>query len=244
LKQTLILLIALQLTLGCMTRAPHQKPVPDANGVYVVPDDEVSALQKELMLQRSPDIWTYASPQQNNQTPAQVRAYDALNSKLHEKIASVLLKHFSDHPIPEAEKDRDADWLRDRERYEFYTHQNWDWYGPSQECYVVVLASEIDMELVKSLQSLLQGEYANWEIVLIGSNDFRMDNDYELVLFSDAIIVPESFEQAYRLATGSPNKHRDRGPVARDPIRIKLRNTREGLELAAVEMFLVQLVAY
>jgi len=178
--------------------------MPVANGVYVVPDREVAVLQKQMMLQRCPDIWTYASPQRSNQTPAQVSEYNALNSKLHEKIASVLQAHFSEHPIPEAEKDRDTEWLRDRERYEFYTHQNWDWNGPSQECYVVVLASEISLALVKSLQSLLQDEYADWEIILIASKDSRMDNDYELVLFSDAIIVPQSFEQAYRFSVRHP----------------------------------------
>lgn len=62
-----------------------------------------------------------------------------------------------------------------------------------------MLASEINLTLVKKLQSLLQSEYANWEIILVASKDFRMDNDYELVLFSDAIIVPQSFAQAFRI---------------------------------------------
>ncbi len=172
--------------------------------IIVVPDSSFSETQKRLMLKRCPNIWTYATPQTNNMSPDETERYNALNTGLHEQLAATFEDHFARHPIPNYYLDKNDPWLAERKKYDFYTHQNWDWFGPSQECYAAILTNEITMPLLRRLQLLLVDAYADWEIVVIASDDHRMDHGPEIAVFSDTILIPKSMDHL----TSSKETHR------------------------------------
>jgi hypothetical protein len=45
-------------------------------------------------------------------------------------------------------------------------------------------------ELLGKFQSLLHGEYEDWCIQVVGSDDPRFDFDHEIAIFSDEVLVP------------------------------------------------------
>ncbi len=114
----------------------------------------------------------------------EAETYGRLNLQLHHELRRVSQEHFAQTPVPpELKEDREP-------LFTPFTYQNYDWYGPSYECGVVVITDYISADLLRKFQSLLQGEYQDWCIQVVVSNTPDFSNDYEIAVFSDQIIVP------------------------------------------------------
>src|SRR5262249_45028854 len=70
-----------------------------------------------------------------------------------------------------------------------FTYQNYDWYGTSCECWIVVLTDFVSSDLLHQFQSLLVGEYRDWCIRVAGADDASFGADHEIAVFSDQAIV-------------------------------------------------------
>jgi hypothetical protein len=120
-------------------------------------------------------------------------AYGDLNYKLHDNISDVLREHFREVPIPHGfAGSSDPD-----DRYSAFTYQNWDWFDPTCQVHVQIVAHKISRELLGRLQSLLVDDCADWCIVLLASADRNFDNRYELLIFADSVKVPQGYMAEY-----------------------------------------------
>ena len=111
-------------------------------------------------------------------TDAELDEYDQLNEKLHTAIRNAAVQQFGETGAEEL------------------TYQNWDWYGPSFECYVGVINGHLTSDFLMHLQAILKGEFEHWIIVAKLWGDF-MDaatEGEEVVIFSDRVLfLRESF---------------------------------------------------
>jgi hypothetical protein len=102
--------------------------------------------------------------------------YDKLNERLHRAIQKVAIKQFG------------------RKGAEEYTYQNWDWYGPSYQCYVSVIRGHLGPEFLTRLHALLCGDFKEWAIVVRMWGDF-MEADTEggeVYIYSDEVVLLQS----------------------------------------------------
>ena len=131
-------------------------------------------------------------------TQAEQQAYGRLNHNLHEELRRASHEHFDAIPVPDQiQEERGDEWY-----FTPFTYQNYDWYGPNYECYIAVLADYISAELLRKFQSLLHGDYEDWCIQVVGSDDLRFDNDHEIAIFSDEVLVPATDPLAITLPMG------------------------------------------
>lgn len=109
--------------------------------------------------------------------------YGELNDLLHSAIERAAVYEFGD----------DA---------RYFAYQNWDWYGPSYECYVNVTSDRLTQELLEAFQKGLVGLLKDWIIVV---KVFRNVEDAsteqgEIVIFSDKILLLRETYDATGLA--------------------------------------------
>ncbi len=128
-------------------------------------------------------------------TDEQGAAYGRLNNQLHEELRRVSREYFKDVPVPKEIKRKRA-----LESYFTpFTYQNYDWYGPSYECYVGVLKDYVSAELLRRFQFLLRDEYQDWCIRVVGSNDATFDHDHDIAVFSDQVLMPVGSTDAFQV---------------------------------------------
>lgn len=128
-------------------------------------------------------------------TEAEGEEYDRLNRQLHEEMRRVSHEYFADVPVPKELREERGD----ETYFTPFTYQNYDWYGPSYECYFVVLMGYISADLLKELQLLLHGDHADWCIRVIGSDGLDFDSDHDIAVFSDAVFVPADDAQVMQI---------------------------------------------
>ncbi len=173
--------------------------ISQLNG-WRVCDDFENVLEKSH-LKRHPNHDSYIPTSEAKPlTESEAEAYDQLNRKMHEHLRRVSHEFFADVPIPkEIQEERNDDSF-----FTPFTYQNYDWYGPSYECYIVVLTDYISADLLCRFQSLLQNEYHDWCIRVVGSDGLDFDTDHDIAVFSDQILVPVTSAQAMQV----PKSHR------------------------------------
>jgi hypothetical protein len=156
---------------------------------WTVDDDD--SLVEKAHLKRHPRHCSYIPISEVKPlTDAEAEAYDKLNQRLHDELRRASKEYFESTPIP-------PDLQREHDPYfTHFTYQNYDWYGPSYECYIVVLGEYLTADLLERFQSLLVGEYEDWCVQVVVSKSRDFDNDYEVAVFSDQIIVPTDAAKA------------------------------------------------
>lgn len=125
---------------------------------------------------------------------SETETYGCLNDRLHEELTRVSKEHFAETPVPPEWGLDKTDWLASV--FTPFTYQNTDWYGPTYECYIVVLTDYISADLLGRFQGLLCGDFQNWCIQVVGSEERNFDNDHEMAVFSDQIIMRRSAAKA------------------------------------------------
>lgn len=119
---------------------------------------------------------------------AEKERYDKLNLSLHKKMEAWAERHFHDTPVPEILQKAGLEGISVTP----FTYQNWDWYGPSYECYIIVWEDEVSSQTLVELQALLTGEHKDWSIVVCTTQDPHFDPDYyDIAIFSDEALIPE-----------------------------------------------------
>jgi hypothetical protein len=180
-----------------MSGNPPRSAIDDLKGWNVC--GSLGQAVKTAHLKRHPKHDSYVSiNERKSLTQAEQEAYGRLNHNLHEALRRVSREHFDGVPVP--------DWIEEEQGAESvftpFTSQNYDWYSPSYECYILVLADYMSAELLRKFQALLQGEYADWCIQVVGSDDLRFDNDHEIAIFSDEVLVRDTDPLAMTLPKG------------------------------------------
>lgn len=117
---------------------------------------------------------------------AEIERYGQLNELLHEKLEACVKSHFRNVPVPDVLKNEGVPGVADTP----FTYQNWDWYGPSYECYIVVWEDALSSNLLIELQSLLTGDHRDWCIVICTAQDADFETNHEIGVFSDEVLIP------------------------------------------------------
>ncbi|PHS04751.1 MAG: hypothetical protein COA78_16145 [Blastopirellula sp.] len=148
---------------------------------------EYELIIEKAHLKQHPQHWSYIPASKvRSLTETEAEIYDHLNEKLHDELRRVSKEHFASTPVPpELQKDSEP-YLTP------FTYQNYDWYGPSYECYIVVIAEYISADLLRKFQMLLEGDHQDWCIQVISSETPDFDNGHEIAIFSDLIVVPSA----------------------------------------------------
>lgn len=158
----------------------------------IVHDD--SSLIEKAHLKRHPRHRSYIPASEVKPlTDSEADAYEALNQKLHDGLRAVSKMHFKDTPVPKA--------LKKDNYFTPFTYQNYDWYGPSYECYIMVIGAYVTPELLKKFQALLVDDLRDWCIRVVVSESYAFDNDHEIAIFSDQVLVPLSAAKALGIPT-------------------------------------------
>ena len=108
---------------------------------------------------------------------------------LHEKIRDAARDYFRDTPLPIEYQRRRKDPTLLQQIGTAFTYQNPDWYGPTYEVYVGVLARYLSTDLLLAFQNLLVGEHGGWCIVVYACQDIDFEGQYEIILFSDHALI-------------------------------------------------------
>lgn len=189
-------------------------------GIRVLRLNEVEPARKVLVLSRQPRNWMY-QPRQNfagcEETEEELATYGERNNELHENIARVARDVFALTPWPSSSAPGLQESVPDPGLEEFvvapigtaFTYQNWDWYGPTYYCPVVVLKDYISAQLLKHLQHLLQNRHSDWGIVVIpvsdwdetAADDAADDERRSIYIFSDQVLVAEETARSIGLAS-------------------------------------------
>jgi hypothetical protein len=143
-------------------------------------DKDYVAVQKERLKRHPMYFWAGEAKPLSD---AEAEAYGALNERLHQEMGRVSKEHFADTPIPKELQDNDHPWFTP------FTYQNYDWYGPSYECYIVVIGKYIDSSLIKRFQTLLTKDHRDWCIQVVVSESFEFESGHEIAIFSDQVIL-------------------------------------------------------
>lgn len=122
--------------------------------------------------------------------------YGKLNETLHQSMRSLSKRHFAGIPVP-AELQKE---IGDESYFTPFTYQNYDWYGPSNECYIAVLTDYVSADLLRQIQALLVDDYRDWCIRVIGSDKTNFDADHEIAVFSDQVLVSVKDAKAFEVA--------------------------------------------
>jgi hypothetical protein len=177
-----------------MPIADRWSTVPELKGWLVCRDFEEAV--KTAHLKRHPRHDSYIPIcERTRLTENEAATYDRLNRQLHDEMLRVSREFFKDVPVPEIEGGKG--WSESY--FTPFTYQNYDWSGPSYECYVRVLTDYVSAELLRRLQLLLRGEYQEWCIRVVASNDSSFDFDHEIAVFFDEVLVPVSSADAMRV---------------------------------------------
>jgi hypothetical protein len=148
--------------------------------------NEPAALVEQAHLKRHPQHTNYIPGSEVKRlSEAESEAYDHLNLKMHDELRRVSQEHFAHTPVPQELHQKDPYFTP-------FTYQNYDWYGPTYECPIAVITDYISADLLQKFQSLLQGEYQDWCILVLASDTPDFENTYEIGIFSDQIIVPQA----------------------------------------------------
>jgi hypothetical protein len=153
---------------------------------FIVHDHDYSLIEK-AHLKRHPLHESYTPENKVKPlTRAEKITYGKLNQKLHDALREISKAHFRETPVPDSLKE-------DREPYyTHFTYQNSDWYGPSYECYIVVIADYISADLLKKFQGLLVDDFRDWCIQVVVSESYDFGDGDAIVIFSDQVLVPIS----------------------------------------------------
>jgi hypothetical protein len=119
-------------------------------------------------------------------TDAEADEYGTLNEKLHDALREVSKEHFKNTPIPDSLKTEDQPY------FTHFTYQNYDWYGPTYECYIGVIGDYVSADLLKKFQALLVDDFRDWCIQVVISKSHDFNNDSEIAIFCDQVLVPVS----------------------------------------------------
>ncbi|WP_145447912.1 hypothetical protein [Gimesia panareensis] len=131
---------------------------------------------------------------------AEIKRYGELNGLLHRKMEECVNNHFRDTPVPEILQ---KEGLADKTVSPF-TYQNWDWYGPSYECYLVVWEDALSSKLLIELQSLLTGDHRDWCIVVCTTRQTDFETNHEIGVFSDEVLIPKSATPDLKISRQTP----------------------------------------
>jgi hypothetical protein len=168
--------------------------------VYRQPLDAGAAIER-AHLRRHPDHCSFQPISHVKPlSPREEEEYGKLNEQLHEQLRRLSHEIFDRVPVPSTFTKRQ----REESYFTPFTYQNYDWYGPSYEVYIVVLTDFISSRVLTGFQSLLKGPYKDWCIVVVGSDSDAFDCDLEVHLFSDEVITTEGDAEALHV----PEKHR------------------------------------
>jgi hypothetical protein len=160
---------------------------------------------EEAHLKRHPNHVAYVPVSSVNPlADAEVEEYGRLNQALHEQLRSLSHEHFASVPIPAEIREKRGD----ETYFTPFTYQHYDWYGPTYECYIAVLADYISADLLARFQSLLRSEYRDWCIVVVASEDLDFDTDHEIAVFSDQVLVPVSAIEALSIPARTKDRPR------------------------------------
>lgn len=159
--------------------------------------DDLANAKRESVVSRKPDNCLYLPA---GETPLyDEEEYGRLNDELHEKMTATARKHFKGTRIGD-------DYPKGGVRVDFlkrigtaFTYQNGDWYGPTYECYIGVLAAYISGKLLLALQRLLKGDFANWCIVVGLCQDSSFGDGAEILVFSDRALLHHDAARQLRL---------------------------------------------
>jgi hypothetical protein len=185
------LMLPMVLLTGCTS---HEQPLSPAERWskfdelegWTVSEDFDEAVKGEH-LKRHPRHDSYIPISERKKlTESESEEYGRLNETLHEKLRFLSKEHFKNTPVPkELQKNQGDDSY-----FSPFTYQNYDWYGPSFECYILVLTDYVSTELLQKFQAQLHDEFQDWciRVACADTSDFRSDHD--LAVFSDRIIVP------------------------------------------------------
>lgn len=137
---------------------------------------------------------------------AEIKRYGELNELLHKKLEACVKDHFRDTPVPEILQKEGVANISVTP----FTYQNWDWYGPSYECYLVVWEDAVSSKLLIEIQSLLTGDHRDWCIVVCTTQHTDFDASHEIGVFSDEVLIPMSATQDLKISRqkrkASPDK--------------------------------------
>jgi hypothetical protein len=177
-----------------MSSSDRWRALPQLKGWTICRDFERAVEQAHR--KRHPKHDSYVPSSERRQlTEAESKRYDRLNEWLHEQLRKESKKHFKSVPVPT--------WVQEKRGDETlfppFTYQNLDWYGPSYECYIVVLADFISADLLRRFQLLLHDTLEDWCIRIVGSKDVDLDDDYELAVFSDQILLTRTVANALQI---------------------------------------------
>lgn len=117
---------------------------------------------------------------------SEANKYGILNERMHEELRRVTKEHFAGTPAPPGVDPKQ--WPA--EYFTPFTYQNYDWYGPTYECYIGVRTDYISPDLLRKFQLLLTGEFKDWCIQVVASETPDFGNDFEIAVFSDQVIIP------------------------------------------------------
>lgn len=158
--------------------------IDQLKGWKVYPDIEDAI--KRAHLKRHPKHDNYTPESQIVPlTPSETTTYGKLNEKLHERLRILSHKHFANVSVPKDIQEENGD----ETYFTPFTYQNYDWYGPTYECYFIVFTDYISADLLHQIQLLLKDEYQDWCIRVIGSDELDFDTDHDIAVFSDQILV-------------------------------------------------------
>jgi hypothetical protein len=149
--------------------------------------DDLSRIQRDAVLARHPSNRMYFDDVP--MTDAEKDEYDRLNMSLHEKIRDAARGYFRDTPLPIEYQRRRKDPTFLQQIGTAFTYQDPDWYGPTYEVYVAVLERYVSAELLRGFQNLLVAELRDWCIVVCTSLDVDFDHQYDIILFSDHVLI-------------------------------------------------------
>ena len=149
--------------------------------------DDLSRIQRDAVLARHPANCMYSGDLP--MTEAEKDEYDRLNMSLHKGIRDAARYYFRDTPLPIEYQRRRKDPTFLQQIGTAFTYQNPDWYGPTYEVYVAVLERYVSAELLRRFQDLLVAEHQDWCIVVCTCERIDFDHQYDIILFSDHVLV-------------------------------------------------------
>lgn len=115
---------------------------------------------------------------------AEHERYSELNGQLHKKLLATVQSHFRGTPVPEILRDACGSGTP-------FTYQNWDWFGPSYECYLVVWEDSVSSSLLCKLQLLLAGDFDDWCIMVCTTQKTDFDTNHEIAIFKNEVLIPQ-----------------------------------------------------